>query len=224
MFLSVSAFLSVATVAQDHDWQLYKAESGVRVEYRRKTANLLEIKAQTEVNADTGAFIHLLEDTGNIDKWVPNADKAELLSHPDPATYIVHTFFKAPWPVSDRDMVTRSVWTTDEKSGELILDVQDLGDKYPDVAGYIRMQRVQARWTLTPQADGKLLIRYQGQADPAGSLPNFIADKVALKSLFKTFKALPRVLQNYQQSHPAVADTTSTNPVPDQLRLRYYPG
>lgn len=59
---------------------------------------------------------------------------------------------------------------------------------------------------MLPQADGKLLIRYQGQADPAGSLPNFIADKVALKSLFKTFKALPRVLQNYQQNHPAVAE------------------
>jgi len=206
LFLSVSTFLSVTTVAQDNDWQLFKAESGVRVEYRRKTAHLLEIRAQTEVNSNIGAFIHLLEDTGNIDKWVPNADKAELLSHPDPETYIVHTYFNAPWPVADRDMVTRSVWTTDEKSGELILDVQDLGDKYPEVAGYIRMQHVQARWTLTPQSDGKLLIRYQGQADPAGSLANFIADNVALKSLFKTFEELSQVLQNYQQSHPAVSE------------------
>lgn len=198
LFLSVSAFLSVSTVAQDNDWQLYKAQSGVRVEYRRKTANVLEIKAQTEVNSDTGAFIHLLEDTGNIDKWVPHADKAELLSHPDPATYIVHTFFKASWPVSDRDMVTRSVWTTEETSGELILDVQDLGDKYPEIDGYIRMQQVQARWTLTPQPDGKLFIRYQGQAEPAGSLPHFLADKVALKSMFKTFERLPEVLAQYQ--------------------------
>lgn len=196
-------FLSVTVVAQDNDWQRYKAEDGVRVEYRRKTGNLLEIKAQTDVKSEIGAFIHLLEDTGNIDKWVPNADKAELISHPDAETYIVHTYFNAPWPVSDRDMVTRSVWTFNNESGELTLAVQDAGDQYPEVEGYIRMQQVQAVWTLTPQPNGKLLISYQGQADPAGSLPNFIADTMALKSLFKTFKALPEVLKKYQQSHPA---------------------
>lgn len=140
-----------------------------------------------------------------------------------PVVFKCQRIFKCGHSSAGQRLAAVSVWTTKEKSGELILDVQDLGDKYPEVDGYIRMQRVQARWTLTPQADGKLLIRYQGQADPAGSLPTFIADNVALKSLFKTFKALPRVLQNYQQSHPPVADATSTNPVPDQLRLHYYP-
>ncbi|WP_372624952.1 START domain-containing protein [Arsukibacterium sp.] len=191
-------FHSGVALAQTNDWQLYKTAGDVLVEYRRDSDNLLEIRAKTRVSSKVEAFKRLLEDTGNIDKWAANADKAELISHPDADINIVHTYFSAMWPVSDRDMVTKSVWTQHKESGELTLNIQDVGAEYPTAKGYIRMQQVQAKWTLTPQPDGSLLINYQGQADPAGNLPHFLADKVALKSIFTTFERLPAVLQQYQ--------------------------
>tara|TARA_R110002126_G_scaffold12196_15_gene53190 strand:- start:2836 stop:3546 length:711 start_codon:yes stop_codon:yes gene_type:complete len=191
-------FYGAVAQAQPNDWRLYKTAGDVLVEFRRDTNNLLEIRAKTRVSSKAAAFKRLLEDTGNIDKWAPNANKAELISHPDADTNIVHTYFSAMWPVADRDMVTKSVWMQDKESGELTLNVQDVGAQYPTAEGYIRMQQVQALWTLTQQPDGSLLINYQGQADPAGSLPHFLADKVALKSIFITFERLPTVLQQYQ--------------------------
>lgn len=191
-------FYGALALAQPNDWRLYKTAGDVLVEYRRDANNLLEIRAKTRVSSKVEAFKRLLEDTANIDKWVSNADKAELISHPDVDTNIVHTYFSAMWPVSDRDMVTKSVWTQRKESGELTLNVQDVGADYPRAKGYIRMQLVQAQWTLTPQPDGSLLINYQGQADPAGNLPHFLADKVALKSIFTTFQRLPAALQQYK--------------------------
>ncbi|NRQ43486.1 hypothetical protein HRH59_13105 [Rheinheimera sp. YQF-2] len=203
--LSWLVCFSVAVTADAAEWQQYKTVGTTSVEYRHNTEKLLEVRAQTEVNATTAAFLHLLEDTANISKWAENTEKAQLLGQPDANTHIVHTYFTAIWPVSKRDMVTQSVWQQDAGSGVLTMQVSDAGQHYPLVKGYVRMQSVQGLWTLTPQESGVLRIQYQGQADPGGKLPHFIADKVALKATFTTFSRLPQVLMQYQQPYPGIS-------------------
>ncbi|MBU2115231.1 MAG: hypothetical protein KKE94_15815 [Gammaproteobacteria bacterium] len=195
---------SVAVAADAAEWQQYKTVGATSVEYRHNTDKLLEVRAQTEVNSTAAAFLHLLEDTANITKWAANTEKAQLLGQPDANTHLVHTYFSAMWPVSKRDMVTQSVWQQDPLSGVLTMVVSDMGQHFPAVQGYVRMQQVQARWTLTPLPDGRMKIEYQGQADAAGKLPHFIGDKVALKSLLKTFLQLQQVLPAYQRDYPGI--------------------
>ena len=198
-FLLTSLMLfSITVAAAEQPWRLYKTVAETRVEYRHNADKLLQVKAQTEVSATPAAFLHLLEDTANITKWAANTEKAQLLGQPDANTHLVHTYFSAMWPVSKRDMVTQSVWQQDPLSGVLTMVVSDMGQHFPAVQGYVRMQQVQARWTLTPLPDGRMNIEYQGQADAAGKLPHFIGDKVALKSLLKTFLQLEITLTDYQ--------------------------
>jgi hypothetical protein len=187
-------------------WQFYKASGALKIEYQQNAQNLLEIRAITTANSSIGAFLHLLEDTNNISSWVDNAQKAEILSQPDAHSHIVQTYFSAPWPVSPRDMITQSQWTQNPVSRELIMHITDLGQQYPPVKGFVRMQHVQGQWTLTPQANGMLRIQYQGQADPAGKLPRFISDKVALQATFTTFKQLPEALAQYQRPYPNITE------------------
>lgn len=196
---------SAVVPAQQTDWRLFKSDGTTKVEYRRSDAQLLQIRAVTEVDSLTGAFLHLLEDTNKITRWVANSEKAELLGQPDANTHLVHTYFSAPWPVSKRDMVTQSIWQQDAGSGVLTLTVTDRGQQVPTVKGYVRMQQVQGLWTLTPLEAGRLRIEYQGQADPAGKLPRFIADKVALKATLSTFSKLPQVLAQYQKPYSGIS-------------------
>ena len=204
-FLLTSLMLfSITVAAAEQPWRLYKTVAETRVEYRHNADKLLQVKAQTEVSATPAAFLHLLEDTANITKWAANTEKAQLLGQPDANTHLVHTYFSAMWPVSKRDMVTQSVWQQDPLSGVLTMVVSDMGQHFPAVQGYVRMQQVQARWTLTPLPDGRMKIEYQGQADAAGKLPHFIGDKVALKSLLKTFLQLQQVLPAYQRDYPGI--------------------
>lgn len=200
--LSWLVCFSLAVTADAVEWQHYKTVGATSIEYRHDAGKLLEVRAQTEANSTVATFLHLLEDTANIKTWAANTEKAELLGQPDANTHIVHTYFSATWPVSKRDMVTQSVWQQDAASGVLTMQVSDVGRLYPLVKGYVRMQRVQGLWTLTPQTDGVLLIQYQGQADPAGKLPHFIGDKVALKSVLETFQQLQQVLPTYLRPNP----------------------
>uniref|UniRef100_A0A486XND3 START domain-containing protein n=1 Tax=Rheinheimera sp. BAL341 TaxID=1708203 RepID=A0A486XND3_9GAMM len=205
-FLLTSLMLfSITVAAAEQPWRLYKTVAETRVEYLHNADKLLQVKAQTEVSATPAAFLHLLEDTANITKWAANTEKAELIRQPDANIHIVHTYFTAIWPVSKRDMVTQSVWQQDIASGAVTMRVSDVGQDYPPVKGYVRMQSVQGLWTLTPMPDGVLRIEYQGQADPGGKLPHFIADKVALKAIFNTFSRLAQVLTQYQQPYPGIS-------------------
>lgn len=207
MRLNVIIFLSlIHSMVLADDWRLYKADGPTKVEYRRSDAQLLQIRAVTEVDSLTGAFLHLLEDTDNISRWVANSEKAELLGQPDSQSHLVHTYFSAPWPVSKRDMVTQSIWQQDAGSGVVTLMVSDMGQHFPLVKGYVRIQQVQGLWTLTPLDAGRIRIEYRGQADPAGKLPRFIADKVALKATLSTFQQLSVVLAQYQQPYSGISE------------------
>lgn len=192
--------------AQQDEWRLYKADDVTTVEYRQSDAQLLQIRAVTETDSMLSAFLHLLEDTASITNWVANSQKAELLAKPYGNTHVVHTYFSAPWPVSKRDMVTQSVWQQDAASGVLTLLISDIGEHFPPVQGYVRMQHVQGQWTLTPLGNGRIKIAYQGQADPAGKLPHFIADKVALKATLSTFRQLSQLLPQYQKPYSGISE------------------
>lgn len=203
--LLIFFMLCLNTTAQAADWRLYKSNPPVQIEYRQTAQQLLEIKAETTVQSTLGAFLHLLEDTGQIKRWVEHAESATLLEQPDPQTHLVYTRFDATWPVSKRDMVTRSVWSQDEDTLQLRLEIMDLAEEYELVAGYIRMRSVKALWLLTPQPDG-LHISYQGQADPAGKVPHFLTRNVALRTMYGSFQNLAGVLADYQQPYPRIIE------------------
>ncbi len=193
-------------ITANSSWQLYQESQNIRIEYQRKPDNLLLIRASITVRSNMGAFLYLLEDTANISSWLANSNNATVLAKPDQYTHIVHTQFRAVWPVSPRDIITRSVWEQDPKTKVLTLDVTDMGQQYAENKGYVRMQHVSGQWTLTPLPEGKLRIAYQGQADPAGRLPHFLSHSVALKAILNTFEKLPKVLLNYQQAYPNIIE------------------
>jgi hypothetical protein len=197
---------SFVAVSNDTGWRLYKQTSTVQVQSRTGDKQLLEIKAQVLTQSKIGAFMHLLEDTAVIADWVDGAQRAQILDHTDPHSHIVHSYFAGFWPVAPRDMITQSIWSQDVATAVLTIDIADRGQDYPAEPGYVRMQQVSGQWRLTPQAEGGLFIQYQGKADPAGKLPNFIGDKAALKATFNTFKNLEKILVGYQREYPGIAE------------------
>lgn len=200
--LMFCSMLSISSVAMaESSWALFQERQNVRVEYRKSADNLLQIRATTTVISGIGAFLHLLEDTASIRNWLSNSHSSSVLTQPDQYTHIVHTRFNAVWPISPRDMITRSVWSQHAETRELTIQISDIGQQYPTFTDHVRIQQVQGEWTLTPLPQGQLRITYQGQADLSGRLPHVLVKNVALKSTAKTFDKLSKVLPNYQRTY-----------------------
>ncbi|MFQ3197528.1 MAG: hypothetical protein ACI8R9_002156 [Paraglaciecola sp.] len=186
--------LCIALPGIAQEWERAKQQDGVSVFSRPLPNNLLQIKALTTVTANHEAFIRLLGDIEHCTKWIANCKKIEIIATPDQATRLVHTFLSAPWPIRDRDVVTRSVTTKNQDTLEIL--IEDAGQTYPLAPGHVRMTDVHGQWRLVEIPDGTMTVSYVGSASPAGEIPDWLAKGALIDSIFETFNQLKAVIND----------------------------
>ena len=199
------ACLSLAAVANPIEWQTYKQQNGIKVSYKKHETGILEINASVLVkNAKASDFMALLSDTDNAENWLENVKSVTLMERLSPSETLVYTHFNSPWPVSDRDLVSYSCYRAlDEHKTELQIKSQPYAKA--EVSGVVRIKDLTAYWRLEQQ-QSNLLVSHQAYADPGGSIPHWLSNKVSLKSVYKTLQALREHLTNNQRSR---ANTSS---------------
>ncbi|AWL11826.1 hypothetical protein HMF8227_01348 [Saliniradius amylolyticus] len=171
-------------------WQQAKAPSTIQLYYRTlPDSGHLEVTAATELSGQPEDFIRLLRQTQRAPEWMANVRSVEVLSEPEPNVDIVHTKLNAPWPVRDRDMVTRSTIKRDP-DGHIHIQVTDLGQHYPQETGFVRMTHVRGRWQLTPGSSGTFNLCYRGSGSAAGRLPQWLSNNLLLSAMKRTFTRL----------------------------------
>jgi len=188
------------------NWKFESDGDGITIYSREHSDGLVEIRARMFAPTSYGAFLTLLEDTDNVPNWIDNVSLSRVVQQISASENIVYTQFAAPWPATDRDMVTYSQYTVDEIG--FTLNIQDAPSaSFPEQEGYIRITSVKATWTLQKLTNGSTLIEYVAFADPGGALPDWLANKLAKESARNTFKGLRAQLPNYQGwSHPNIRE------------------
>jgi hypothetical protein len=127
-----------------------------------------------------------------------NCIEVKILDEISPTERLVNSFFAAPWPVKDRDMIFYSKTTFTNNTVKI--EISDKGDSIPEHSKYVRMQNMYGLWEASPLENGRTEITYTGSGNPGGNLPTFIANKELITSMFKTFQNLNKVilLDEYQ--------------------------
>ena len=194
----------------DEVWRLYKTEAGISMQQRhlqQGRKKLLQVKVQLDYQGSVSAFLHLLNDTNNATLWLHNVAQVKLLAKPSLTEDLVYTGFSAPWPLTERELVSCSQWQQ-RPDLTLIMDVWDCADLYPQNPNKLRLRDFSARWVLSPLPGNKVRLQYTGIADAGGQVPRFLSDPVALSSSWKSFKALQKqiVAAPYQHAHQGICE------------------
>ncbi|WP_462146762.1 START domain-containing protein [Pseudoalteromonas gelatinilytica] len=191
--------MSISAWANPIEWQTYKQQDDITVSYKKHETGIIEIKASVLVkNAKASDFMALLSDTDNAANWLENVKSVTLMERLSPSETLVYTHFNSPWPVSDRDLVSYSCYyALEEHKTELQIKSQPYAKA--EVAGLVRIKDLTAYWRLEQQ-QSNLLVSHQAYADPSGSIPHWLSNKVSLKSVYKTLQALREQLTNNQFS------------------------
>ncbi len=194
----IFSLLCFATnVCSQPSWQLYESKQGVNVYFQRLTDDTLRMKAETVVENTTAEdLIALLSDTDAAPRWIENIAKVKLLKYLSPSENLVYSFIDSPWPVANRDLVTYSCYTK-RSALQTQLSIHARPDFLPQTKGVVRISTLDATWLLTQQANN-LHIDYQVYALPGGSIPNWLNNRVALKSTFNTLINLAEILTTKQ--------------------------
>lgn len=184
-----------ANANPEHQWEVKKDKKGVEVSTRETKTGYKAVKATVQVNGTIQDFLILLDDIAVAPQWVDHCEKVELISKPSDSERVVITTFSAPWPVKDREMVTYSLTEIDKANNAASITISDASDSHPETSNKVRMQDVRGKWTLISVSESSTIVTYEGYGEPAGNMPQWLANQLVVSSTYKTFKNLRSILE-----------------------------
>jgi len=196
--LLLSSLFSFSANAGTSAWELEEEEKDINLKiFTREVggSNLREFKGEMLVKAQMSTIAALLLDSQSAPKWMHQCVKFEVIEQVDPLTAIVYFINGAPWPVSDRDAVVKSVMTQDPESLVLKVEIGVVDDLVPEDDDYVRIPQMKGFWLFEPKETGQILVTYQVHANPGGSLPDWLANSVVVDTPLNTMSNMAEMLK-----------------------------
>ena len=176
-------------VLQGDEWRLDKDKDGIKV-FTREVEDfpIREFRVESSTTADLTDIESLFRDIASYSSWMPDILDASLIEQVTPDIYIYHMAIGAPFPVSDRDLVTemRFSFPTDKI---LRIEYSVLPDHIPEKDDHVRMRYFSGHWQFE-QTDTGTRITNQFLSDPGGSIPKWVTNSFLSKNPFNTVKNL----------------------------------
>jgi len=174
------------------EWKLRREESGVQV-YTRNVAGspFEEFKAVVTIsNTTLTGVLDVIMDVKKYPVNFPNCGSSEVLVQKGKYDDIHYITIDAPWPVTDRDAIYEAATTISEDGRHAVVKLSPHGDYIKENPNLIRVHNGSGFWELDEVDKNKIRVVYQFHADPAGSIPAWIANSVIVMNPLKTMESL----------------------------------
>ncbi len=188
--LALLVALAVTVPALAGDWTLARQENGITVHTRPVAdSGIDEFRGVIEIDVSAEQVLALVRDSDRFKEWFPNTPESKLLDR-DGAVSHQYSVMDAPWPVSDRDNVFRSVMSRDESTGTIELAITASPDHYPEQDGRVRVRHARGSWRFEPLGPTRTRITFQMHLDPGGGVPEWLTNARVVDSPFEALTNL----------------------------------
>lgn len=178
------------------NWEPQICKEGVTVWTRKISwSDYKEFKGETIINGSLNDILSVFDDISSYTKWIYNCIEAKQIKRESAKRGIRYTAIKAPWPVSDRDVVFE--YTVSQNINTKTVSVKLIGIKgvVPD-CGRVRMTYMISSYEFTPVDKNKIKVIYQSHNDPAGSVPKSIVNTMITDTPFYTLLKLRELVKS----------------------------
>lgn len=190
----LAATVGVAAAAPERGpWEPLRSDQGIVV-HRRTVAGskLHEFRGVGVVEAPIAAVMAVLSDATHRREWMKEAVANERIERTGPFSEILYSRTGAPWPVADRDVVSRADTTIDAAARLVRIEFTSVAHRaWPPQPGVVRMPSLRGHWIMWPERGGAATrIEYQLHADPGGLLPDWLVNRVSRQIPHDTLSGL----------------------------------
>ena len=164
-------FFSMLVRSSEPSWLLSKDEDGIKIYTSSNPAYAVKgIKAELEFDAALPQVLAVVMDVANYKNWVYSCAQSRILKQVSKSELIYYHITDAPWPATDRDLVSKF---TAARINETSVEITSghLPDYLPVQEEYVRVKRTEASWKFTQLPNGKVKAEYRLFIDPGGSVP-----------------------------------------------------
>lgn len=192
----IIAFLlfGIDSNAQTASWDLKKEKDGIKVYTRNTTGSKLkDSKAVMEIPVSVERLTKELKKVSEYPNWMDKCEDSYTIEKKSDYEYYNYYRAPAPWPVDDRDVISRMVIRKGVR-GRVIIHNQCKPDFIPKKKGIVRIKKYWSKWQFTPKDNGKTEVVLISSADPGGNVPDWMTNTASVDTPFKTFKGLKKRL------------------------------
>lgn len=179
-------------------WTLAKDKEGVKV-YTRKIEGwgIKEYKAEIVVKAKFSDVIATLKDVPSRYEWLHNTTEIREIERPNKDVVAIYTKVDAPWPVADRDNITRFSFSyPSRQTARVDMTIIKSHQKAPIYDGVVRIERLKGHWIIKDKSNGYIEIVQQCAAEPGGSLPDWLANSAVVDTPYQSMSKLKKYLEH----------------------------
>jgi len=191
-FISLLVYIltfSSSVIAQP--WDYVKEKDGIKIYTRKEAGHALKsFRGVADIYASKEKVFHLIGNVKNLDWWDKNLKEIKVLYYEKDKKSQYYLVYDSPWPVTDRDLCSEALITTDSITGIRKIYSKPLDGVIPEKPGIVRIEEYWQLWTLTPTGKNVVHVELEGYVDPAGSVPDWIYNMVITDTPLKIIRGI----------------------------------
>jgi hypothetical protein len=188
-------------LSDSDNWTLQKNENNILV-YTRivEGSNVKEVRVVNKVKSSLSGMVALLLDTRNYTNWIYECAESrplKVVSDKEMYNYQVTNF---PWPVSDRDLICNFKINQDSNTKIVSFTKTGIPAYIPEKSPYVRIQRFQSSYKLTPLANDSVKVELEMLVDLGGDIPRWLINANMVMAPYKSTVAMLDQIPKYQSA------------------------
>jgi hypothetical protein len=189
-FVSLTVFLT----AEDN-WNKEFTKEGVTVFTRLiEGSSIKEFKGEGLVSAPVEVCVNVMGDVEAAVKWRPDCIVSKELKADD-NTYYSYSETKAPWPVSNRDVIVKMEMAKSPDKVVYSFSGVDKPELVPLKSNVVRITDIKGTWIFERKGEETYMI-FQAKINPGGSLPAWLANKTSVDQPFKSIMGMREMVKD----------------------------
>jgi hypothetical protein len=199
--LILSIVLTFSNNSSAQEWSLERDRSGVKIYTRYISGwDLKQFKGIVNIRTSIKTVEKTLRNDVGRDRWMYNTyDSKDIKKVSDNEIYC-YSRVDAPWPVYDRDNVTRYTYKKISDT-EMYVYLKNFSGILSEKSGIVRINRMEGYWHFKETSPGNVQVTQLAVAEAGGSIPAWLANSSIIDSPYHTLLNLKNHIENNPSLH-----------------------
>ncbi len=161
-------------------WVQIRSDDGITSwEKKDSGAALSSYRARVTMTDDIWPILAVLDDVDRACEWTAHCLEMRRVRSLADNAIVVYAKMNAPWPVQDRDVVTK-VTVESGAPGELNVSIRAVRDaQLPECEHVVRLPKMVASYRFRQLGPRRTTVEYELEIDPGGTLPDWLKQLIS---------------------------------------------
>lgn len=171
------------------------------------SSDFLSFVGVATIDAPQHSVLSLLYDIESATEWVWKTREMRILQelNENSEGRVVYQLVSAPWPVSDREIITRSTAYMDPDTKEAFIRMECLPDFIPETGRYVRVRKLEGAWNILPLDENHCRVVLRLHIEPAGEIPSWLANIAVIDTPYHTLNNMRDMVKREKYRNPVDA-------------------